>query len=66
MAGRPHDILTRRFAEMGYGNLVCMLQFATLSRELTEKNLRLFADEVMPKLRPLGAPAIAGASTAAE
>jgi hypothetical protein len=28
-----------------------MLQVATLPAELTEKNLRLFADEVMPSLR---------------
>ena len=58
-------ILQRRFDEMGFGNLVTMLQFGTLPRELTENNLRLFAAEVMPKLRPLGEPAAAGATTTA-
>ena len=48
------EILARRFDEMGYGNLVCMLQFGTLPRELTEKSMTLFADKVMPKLRHLG------------
>jgi alkanesulfonate monooxygenase SsuD/methylene tetrahydromethanopterin reductase-like flavin-dependent oxidoreductase (luciferase family) len=51
------ETMERRFAEMGFGNLVGMLQFGTLPRELTEKNLRLFAAEVMPKLRALGEPA---------
>jgi alkanesulfonate monooxygenase SsuD/methylene tetrahydromethanopterin reductase-like flavin-dependent oxidoreductase (luciferase family) len=46
----------------GFGNLASMLQFATLPAELTEKNTRMFAAEVMPKLRPAGA---AGAETAA-
>jgi hypothetical protein len=59
-------ILEQRFAEMGFGNLVCMLQFATLPREHTEKNLRLFADQVMPKLRPLGEAVPADATTPAE
>ena len=48
------EILSRRFDEMGYGNLVCMLQFGTLPRDLTEKSMTLFANEVMPKLRHLG------------
>ncbi len=60
------EILAQRFDEMGYGNLVTMLQFGTLPRALTEKNLRLFADEVMPALRPLGEPVPADATTAAE
>ena len=40
--------------EMGFGNIAPMLQFGTLPKELTEKNLRLFAEEVMPKVRHLG------------
>ena len=35
----------------GVGNLIAMLQVATLPADLTEKNLRLFAAEVMPYLR---------------
>ena len=53
-------------AEMGFGNLVTMLQFGTLGRELTEKNLRIFAEDVMPKLRPLGIGEAAEANAAAE
>lgn len=53
-------------AEMGFGNLVTMLQFATLPRELTEKNLRIFAEDVMPKLRPLGVGEPAAANAAAQ
>jgi hypothetical protein len=56
--------MQRRYAEMGFGNLVGMLQFGTLPRELTEKNLRLFAAEVMPKLRPLGLTATPKAAAA--
>ena len=48
------EILEHRQSEMGFGNLVAIQQFATLPAELTEKNLRLFAAEVMPKLRGLG------------
>ena len=38
---------------LGFQNLLVMLQFATLPRELTEKNIRLFAREVMPVLQGL-------------
>jgi alkanesulfonate monooxygenase SsuD/methylene tetrahydromethanopterin reductase-like flavin-dependent oxidoreductase (luciferase family) len=58
------ELMQRRYAEMGFGNLVGMLQFGTLPRELTEKNLRLFAAEVMPKLRPLGLTATPKAAAA--
>jgi hypothetical protein len=37
--------------DLGVGNLIAMLQIATLPAELTEKNLRLFARDVMPFLR---------------
>ncbi|MGB0632518.1 MAG: LLM class flavin-dependent oxidoreductase, partial [Alphaproteobacteria bacterium] len=40
--------------EMGFGNIAPMLQFGTLPKELTEKNLRLFAEEVIPKVKHLG------------
>jgi alkanesulfonate monooxygenase SsuD/methylene tetrahydromethanopterin reductase-like flavin-dependent oxidoreductase (luciferase family) len=40
--------------EMGFGNIAPMLQFGTLPPELTEKNLRIFAGEVIPKVRHLG------------
>lgn len=57
ICGSPATVaerLERHHREMGIGRLVTMLQFGTLPRELTEKNMRLFAGEVMPRLRPLG------------
>ena len=39
--------------EAGFAHLTCLMQFATLPRDLTEKNLRLFATEVMPGIRHL-------------
>ena len=38
---------------LGFQNLLCLLQFGTLPRDLTEKNIRLFAREVMPALQGL-------------
>jgi alkanesulfonate monooxygenase SsuD/methylene tetrahydromethanopterin reductase-like flavin-dependent oxidoreductase (luciferase family) len=35
----------------GANNLVTMLQFGTLSDELTRRNMEMFASEVMPHLR---------------
>lgn len=43
---------------MGFGNLIAMMQIATQPAEQTEKSLRLFASEVAPHLR---APAMAEA-----
>jgi hypothetical protein len=40
-------------AETGFRNTICMLQFGTLPDELVRKSTRLFAEEVMPKLRRL-------------
>ena len=41
--------------ELGVGTLIAMLQVATLPADLTEKNLRLFARDVMPFLQAKGA-----------
>lgn len=57
MCGSPATIvekLTACQADMGFRNLVTMLQFGTLPAELTEQNLRRFASDVMPKLKHLG------------
>ena len=35
----------------GANNLITMLQFGTLSDELTKRNMEMFAAEVMPHLR---------------
>jgi len=43
--------------DMRFGHLLSMLQFGTLPAELTQKNMRLFASDVMPWLRGLVATA---------
>ena len=53
-------------SEMGFGNIAPMLQFGTLPAELTEKNLRIFAEEVIPKVRHLGVSPKIAQSAAAE
>ncbi|HYW26035.1 MAG TPA: LLM class flavin-dependent oxidoreductase [Terriglobales bacterium] len=39
--------------EFRIGNLLAMLQNGSMPRELTEKNISLFAEEVLPRLRPI-------------
>jgi hypothetical protein len=53
-------------SEMGFGNIAPMLQFGTLPAGLTEKNLRIFAEEVIPKVRHLGVSPKIAQSAAAE
>ena len=60
------ELLERRQSEMGFGNLVAIQQFATLPQELTEKSLRLFAAEIIPKLRDVGVTAPTENAPAAE
>ena len=68
LCGSPATVvetLQRCQAEMGFGNIAPMLQFGTLPHELTEKNVRMFAAEVMPKVRGLGVDKPAVKATAA-
>ena len=54
LCGSPATVvetLQKREHDLGFQNLVAMLQFGTLPAELTDKNLRMFAGEVMPKLQ---------------
>ena len=37
--------------EIGFGNLLAMLQFGTLPADLTLRNMNRFAEEVMPEVR---------------
>jgi alkanesulfonate monooxygenase SsuD/methylene tetrahydromethanopterin reductase-like flavin-dependent oxidoreductase (luciferase family) len=37
--------------EIGFGNLLTMLQFGTLPADLTKRNMERFAEQVMPRLR---------------
>ncbi len=53
------DLLVDSLARLGTGNLLGLFQLGSLPYELTTKNMRLFAEEVMPRLReefPAGAP----------
>jgi alkanesulfonate monooxygenase SsuD/methylene tetrahydromethanopterin reductase-like flavin-dependent oxidoreductase (luciferase family) len=56
ICGSP-DTVRKRFTEthrlLGFQNLLCLMQFGTLPRALTERNIRLFAKEVMPALQAL-------------
>ncbi len=37
----------------GFGNILLMLQFGTLPADLTKKNMEMFAEKVMPRIREL-------------
>ncbi len=47
------DTLVRYAREIGFGNLLAMMQFGTLPADLTRRNMERFAAEVMPTLRAL-------------
>jgi hypothetical protein len=50
-AASVREQLLANTEQLGVGTLIAMLQVATLPADLTEKNLRLFAREVMPALK---------------
>jgi alkanesulfonate monooxygenase SsuD/methylene tetrahydromethanopterin reductase-like flavin-dependent oxidoreductase (luciferase family) len=56
VCGSP-DTVRKQFMDthrmLGFQNLLCLLQFGTLPRDLTEKNIRMFAKEVLPALQGL-------------
>ena len=45
------DQLSKLRDETRAGKLITMLQFGTLSDELTKRNMEMFASEVMPHLK---------------
>jgi alkanesulfonate monooxygenase SsuD/methylene tetrahydromethanopterin reductase-like flavin-dependent oxidoreductase (luciferase family) len=47
--------LTQAWQDMRFEHLLTMLQFGTLPADLTDKNMTLFATEVMPRLRSVAA-----------
>ena len=47
------DQLEAFVREFRVGNLLIMLQNGSMPRELTEKNISLFAEQVLPRLRPI-------------
>ena len=48
------DLLTTYQQKIGFGHLICLLQFGTLPADLTRRNLELFARKVMPRVRHPG------------
>ena len=39
--------------ELNIGQLMLLMQFGNMNKDLTKYNTRLFAEKVMPKLQPL-------------
>jgi alkanesulfonate monooxygenase SsuD/methylene tetrahydromethanopterin reductase-like flavin-dependent oxidoreductase (luciferase family) len=68
LCGSP-DTVRQRLMDghrlLGFQNFLALLQFATLPRDLTDKNIRLFAREVLPALQPLSDKDYAGPQTQA-
>jgi hypothetical protein len=68
LCGSP-DTIRKKLVEshrvLGFQNFLAVLQFATLPRDLTEKNLTLFAREVLPALQGLTDKDYAGMAAAA-
>jgi len=63
IVGSPATVLNRIrecHRQLGFGSFTALLQFGTLSAALTERNIRLFAREVMPALQALGDESYAG------
>ena len=54
------DQLAKLRDETRAGKLITMLQFGTLSDELTKRNMEMFASEVMPHLHELACGLLAG------
>src|SRR6185295_11379233 len=56
LCGSP-DTVRKKLMEahrlLGFQNFLCLLQFGTLPRDLTENNIRMFAREVLPALQAL-------------
>ncbi len=53
-AATVRDRLIDYNGEMGFGNLIALLQFGTLPAGLTDANMDRFAADVMPALQALG------------
>jgi alkanesulfonate monooxygenase SsuD/methylene tetrahydromethanopterin reductase-like flavin-dependent oxidoreductase (luciferase family) len=56
ICGSPDTVrqkITEYWKTMRFGNLLTMMQFGTLSPELTRRSMELFAQKVMPAVQPL-------------
>jgi alkanesulfonate monooxygenase SsuD/methylene tetrahydromethanopterin reductase-like flavin-dependent oxidoreductase (luciferase family) len=62
------DTLVDSLGQLGTGNLLGLFQLGSLPHELTMKNMTLFAEQVMPRLRaefPEGSPVLRAGATGA-
>jgi alkanesulfonate monooxygenase SsuD/methylene tetrahydromethanopterin reductase-like flavin-dependent oxidoreductase (luciferase family) len=57
-AATVRERLAEAQKQIGFNHLLPLLQFGTLPHELTIKNAKMFAEQVMPQLRPLGEPKV--------
>ena len=56
IVGSPDDVveqLRELATTLNVGQLMLLMQFGNMSKEVTKYNTRLFAEKVMPKLKPL-------------
>ena len=56
IVGNPNDVveqLRELATELNIGQLMLLMQFGNMGKDLTKKNTKLFAEKVMPKLQPL-------------
>ena len=54
--GSPDEVveqLTEVATDLNVGHLMLLLQFGNMGKELAKYNTKLFAEQVMPQLRPL-------------
>ena len=49
--GIAHNSFIAYQKDIGFGNLLVMLQFGTMPAEMTRRNMERFAQDVMPLLR---------------
>ncbi len=63
VVGSPETVRARILEchrRLGFANFIALLHFGTLPADLTERNIRLFASEVLPALGPVGDPEYRG------
>jgi hypothetical protein len=56
IVGSPDDVveqLRELATTLNVGQLMLLMQFGNMSKDVTKYNTRLFAEKVMPKLKPL-------------
>ena len=69
VCGSPETVietLKTRQKALGFEHLISMLQFGTLPADLTERNLRLFADRIIPALKDSPGVGLTGVAAGAE